>query len=259
MQELIEIGLKKVLPGILLNQIAFYSLYKILKNNECIVDVAYTVSHFVAGSIYAYHFGLSSFENKFKLGLLALWTARLAGFLFYYRILRGFRDPRYEVIFVNYKKETFKRDVVVFGQYIFQGFIVLVTSSSLYFLFKNSLNPYQLAILGTSIFWIYLEGLSDHQLQSFKDQKNKAPDSICQDGLWKKSRHPNLFFDLMTWTTIAISSIKSKNDALALISPLVLYYVMARLTVPITEKLMKKKRGDKFTEYCSKTNKFLPI
>lgn len=63
----------------------------------------------------------------------------------------------------------------------------------------------------------------------------------------------------MTWTTIAISSIKSKNDALALISPLVLYYVMARLTVPITEKLMKKKRGDKFTEYCSKTNKFLPI
>lgn len=34
---------------------------------------------------------------------------------------------------------------------------------------------------------------------------------------------------------------------------------MAGLTIPITEKLMKKKRGDKFTEYCSTTNKFLPI
>lgn len=34
---------------------------------------------------------------------------------------------------------------------------------------------------------------------------------------------------------------------------------MAKLTIPITVKLMKKRRGDKFTKYCLKTNKFLPI
>lgn len=64
MEEFLKIGLKMVLPGIMINQLAFYGLYKLMKNNECIVDVAYTVSHFVAGSIYAYNFGLSSFENK---------------------------------------------------------------------------------------------------------------------------------------------------------------------------------------------------
>ncbi|CAD8186761.1 unnamed protein product [Paramecium pentaurelia] len=92
MQELIEISLKKVLPGILFNQIAFYSL-KILKNNE--VNI---FTHIVAGSIYTYHFDQHILRTNF---------------VFYYRILRGFRDPRYEVIFDEYKKETFKRDVAV--------------------------------------------------------------------------------------------------------------------------------------------------
>lgn len=47
-----------------------------MKNNECIVDVAYTVSHFVAGSIYAYNFGLQSFENKVYIFILMLVKIR---------------------------------------------------------------------------------------------------------------------------------------------------------------------------------------
>jgi steroid 5-alpha reductase family enzyme len=34
---------------------------------------------------------------------------------------------------------------------------------------------------------------------------------------------------------------------------------MSGLTVPITERLMKKKRGDLFLEYEKRTNKFLPF
>jgi len=88
-------------------------MYKFTNNNECVVDVAYTVSHLVAATVYANHFGISSFQNKFKLFLLSFWTLRLAGFLFYNRIYKGFHDPRYEAILHKYDKNSLKRDVAV--------------------------------------------------------------------------------------------------------------------------------------------------
>lgn len=78
-------------------------------------------------------------------------------------------------------------------------------------------------------------------------------------GLWKKSRHPNLFFDLVTWTSLAFAAIRQPSDAVALIGPVSLYLVMDKLTTPITERLMKKKRGDAFVEYQKRTNKFFPF
>ena len=60
---------------------------------------------------------------------------RLAGFLAKYRLMRGYHDPRYEAIFKAYTGP--KREAAVFAQYMLQGMIVLVTSSPLYFMFKN--------------------------------------------------------------------------------------------------------------------------
>lgn len=83
------------------------------------MDVAYTVSHLVAGGVYAYHFGFSSQEAWIKLFILGFWTARLAGFLLVNRIFKGFHDPRYEAIFKKYDKNSLKKDAAVFAQFMF--------------------------------------------------------------------------------------------------------------------------------------------
>ena len=83
------VGLKKVLPAVLLNKLFFFAAYK-ATDNPCIVDVSWTIGHWVVGAVYASHFGaLDTFGGKLVFGLLSLWALRLAGHLFYHRIYAG--------------------------------------------------------------------------------------------------------------------------------------------------------------------------
>jgi steroid 5-alpha reductase family enzyme len=78
-----------------------------------------------------------------------------------------------------------------------------------------------------------------------------------ETGLWRKSRHPNLFFDLITWFCFALGSICDLISLCSLIGPVILFCVMEFLTTPLTEEHMKKKRGEAYEQYVSRTNKYL--
>jgi steroid 5-alpha reductase family enzyme len=65
-----------------------------------------------------------------------------------------------------------------------------------------------------------------------------------ETGLWKKSRHPNLFFELMTWTGFALVGYKAEYiDLLAFIGPFLLWCVMYFLSIPVSRDHMIKSRG----------------
>lgn len=117
--EFLNIAFKRTLPLLLLNKICFFCIYKYTKN-ACVVDVGYTFGHFLAGASYAYYAGdIKSTDTRIKLLLLGLWTVRLAGFLWKYRIMKGYHDPRYDVVFKKYPPGTLGREMAVFRQYIF--------------------------------------------------------------------------------------------------------------------------------------------
>ena len=63
----------------------------------------------------------------------------------------------------------------------------------------------------------------------------------------------------MTWFSIATAGISRPTDVLSYLGPIILFFVMDRLTTPITERTMKKSRGDIYIEHMKKTNKFLPF
>ena len=82
---------------------------------------------------------------------------------------------------------------------------------------------------------------------------------IFQEGLFKRSRHPNLFFELATWVGFAISGIFYYYNLLAFVGPIALFFVMDKLTVPITEAYMLRSRGQKYLDYKERTNKYWPF
>lgn len=106
------------------------------------------------------------------------------------------------------------------------------------------------AILGSaiSLYGTINEAISDKQLEEYKAMKSKGmlkDQNICSIGHWKYSRHPNLFFEIVHWTGIAVTSLTpnlSFLNLLAFSGPLFLFYVIRNLTLPITEKAMKMKR-----------------
>jgi len=83
--------------------------------------------------------------------------------------------------------------------------------------------------------------------------------NIYHSGLWARSRHPNLFFDVLFWVGIAIGGLNDYSMSfIGFIGPVFLYIVMYCGTVPVTDQYMRETRPC-FDEYCKETNGFVPF
>ena len=66
-------------------------------------------------------------------------------------------------------------------------------------------------------------------------------EDIYKNGLWSKSRHPNLFFDLLTWIGFAFAGLNDYSISfLGFLGPASLWAIEYFVTIPITEEHMKK-------------------
>lgn len=257
-----------VLPILLGCNCFFYFMFRCSKNITYI-DFGWAVNHFIVGLFYycfneCYHY----IEGNIFFVILFIWSFRLAYHLSK-RICREFSDPRYEMVFSEY---TINRNILYFIQFELQAFLTALTSSCLYFIFRdnkltdnfgeffenwNYILGFLLVIIG-----IIGESISDYQLEAFKNTfyagGDKSVKKVCEEGLWKYSRHPNLFFEFCIWLAFAISGIREPIAIIGLISPFSLFFVVNFLSVPITEKHMSKSRPY-WPDYVQRTNKYWPF
>lgn len=258
-----------ILPILLGSNAFFYLMFRCSKNITYI-DFGWAVNHFLVGIFY---YCLNESYNYIEGGIffvfLFIWSFRLAYHLSK-RICREFSDPRYEMVFSEY---SINRNVLYFIQFELQAFLGALTSCSLYFVFReNKITSdvgeffknwnYFLGIL-LVIIGIIGEAISDYQLEAFKSTfygsgGDKSVKKVCEDGLWKYSRHPNLFFEFCIWLGFGLAGIREAGDILGLISPVSLFIVVNFLSVPITETHMSKSRPY-WQEYIGRTNKYWPF
>lgn len=106
-------------------------------------------------------------------------------------------------------KRHSNRDAGVARQFFIQGLLVCLTSIPLYFVFKNQvllaeglLSLKNILSIGMISYGIFCEGIADSQLENFKEKKKSGEinQPFCTDGFWRKSRHPNLYFELVLWS-----------------------------------------------------------
>lgn len=256
----------KALPLLAGSNLLFYTCYK-LSNNVTFIDVGWAINHLLVGSYYfSKNNALSSWQGKLLFGLLSLYSIRLGGYLFK-RVLNGVSDPRYELLTKKHKNKTY----IYFVHFQIQAFLTALTSSTLFFTFRNvnSLTGFSWNLLLGGllvIMGIIGEYAADNQLENFKknkkkveikDEKNKI---LFQEGLWRFSRHPNLFFEFCIWAGFGVLGFRDNGKALAMLGPIILMLVVGGLSVPVTEKLMKTSRDEKtWNEYVKNTNKFFPF
>jgi len=233
-------------------------IISIFIQNSSLVDTAYVFNHFLVGTIL---FGRAT-DDHFSVKSLILWLClfawflRLGGFLFTARILAKKQDPRYEKLAARHTR----KNLYFFYTYQMQGLVVMFTSSNLYFVFRRPeyLNGATFTIgLIFIIGGIIGEAISDQQLENYK--KKGIRGQTFQSGLWKYSRHPNLFFELCVWFGFGVTGINDQPiELLGLLAPLLLWAIMNYLTIPITEASMKESRPN-FQEFIDRTNKFIPL
>jgi steroid 5-alpha reductase family enzyme len=105
---------------------------------------------------------------------------------------------------------------------------------------------------------VILEGTADNQLRSFR-LSNSDPERILDTGLWKYSRHPNYFGEMLVWWGIAIMGFASMPDSIwnwvgtAAISSLFIF-----ISVPMIDDRMLAKRPA-YAERKKKVSALVPM
>ncbi|PWY54329.1 hypothetical protein DGG96_17475 [Legionella qingyii] len=238
----------------LILQMSFmWGLYRILKNPS-VVDVSWSLGLMVSGLIYLSLTTLST-RTLIIASLLILWALRLAFYLWYTRIRKGHVDKRYIELSANWKISP---SLGFFINFQLQGLLILIISSVFFLISKSGLT--HITLLDSIAFCIILAGimgetLADLQLQRFK---TRHKGKVCNEGLWNYSRHPNYFFDWLSWLGFALFAIQSNIGYLSLLSPLMLYIIFTHITGPLTERGSIQSRGQKYIAYQKQTSMFFP-
>ncbi len=100
------------------------------------------------------------------------------------------------------------------------------------------------------------ESVSDYQLYNFmRNPANK--DKIMDQGLWRYSRHPNYFGEVVMWWSIYVIALQVPYSFVTIIAPVTITILLLFVTgIPWTEKALSA--NPRFQEYKKRTSIFFP-
>ncbi len=224
--------------------------------NAAIVDVGWCASLGLMGIGHALAGPGDAVTRAVVAALAGLWSLRLSWHLLHDRILGHPEEGRY----VDLRRQWGDRfQVKLFGFYQAQALLAAVLSL-----------PFALAVTRPQAGWldavavaVWLAGLAvesvaDRQLHRFKqDPRNRG--QVCQEGLWRYSRHPNYFGEWLMWVAFAIPALGAAGGWLGLLAPaLMLLFILKITGIPPTEAQALRSRGEAYRRYQRTTSAFVP-
>jgi len=105
---------------------------------------------------------------------------------------------------------------------------------------------------------VVLEQVADAQLARHRsDPANRG--TTMRSGLWRYSRHPNYFFQFLTWIAYWLVALEASWGWLGVVSPLLLLTLVIFVTgIGPSEERALAHRGDDYRAYQRETSVFIP-
>ncbi|MEO5510954.1 MAG: DUF1295 domain-containing protein [Longimicrobiales bacterium] len=188
--------------------------------------------------------------------LVAIWSVRLS--LHIYLRNRGkAEDARYAAWRSSWQRFFQLRAYLQI--YVLQGFLMLVISAPVVIAntFRSSPVGWVEAV-GVACWCVgfFFEVVGDHQLARFvRDPANRG--RILESGLWRYSRHPNYFGEVLLWCGIGLIALPARLGWAGLVGPACIAFLILKVSgVPMLEEHLAKKAG--FDSYKGRVNAFVP-
>ncbi|WP_338984330.1 DUF1295 domain-containing protein [Spiroplasma endosymbiont of Diplazon laetatorius] len=245
----------------------FFFVIAFIFKSDVFTDITYALTFLISTTI------IFAWKQNFSIiqiliySLVVLWSIRLGSYLFK-RIIKIKHDKRFD----NIRNSFFK----FLGFWVLQGvsvFLIVLpacfalTIPEQYFDNKNYISY---AFILIALLGLIFETIGDEQKSKF--YKNKKKDFI-DTGLWKISRHPNYFGEMVFWLFLTIAfltNIIMKNNSnneiyyylFWLLSPIYIICLLLFVSgVPILERNAFKKLKDNkdYQNYISKTSIVFPF
>ena len=191
-------------------------------------------------------------------GLVAIWGSRLAWHIGKRKIGTKEEDPRYVELRRHWKGREGLN--VYFRIYIAQAILATIICIPIIHINLFHGNKWTNFALAGLIIWIVgfiFEVISDRQLKAHLDNtKNKG--IIMQSGLWRYSRHPNYFGEIIQWWGIGIIAMGVMPWWVGLIGPITITFLILYVSgIPPTEKRFEGRAS--WSQYKAKTSMIVPL
>ena len=152
-----------------------------------------------------------------------------------------------------------------FQVFLLQGMLIIVVSLPVTIAITSERSPLSLLdILGVCIWFggFAFESVGDYQLMRYKGNAANQG-KIMTKGLWKYTRHPNYFGEIVIWVGVAIIALPVLRgwQWVTLISPVFVTLLLTRISgVPILEKRADEKWGGRedYEAYKERTPVLIP-
>lgn len=190
--------------------------------------------------------------------LVLLWGLRLAVHI-WQRASRKGPDPRYEELSSKWHtSHPWLR--AYFSIFLLQGLLILMISLPISVAASETASIGKpLAIVGAAV-WLLgfvTEAVADHQLNAFISRSDNQG-KVLDTGLWRYSRHPNFFGELVQWWAIGLLALGPTIGWLGLIGPLTLSILIIFVSgIPSVEKRRRDNR--EYQIYKQRTSVLIPL
>ena len=250
---------------IILIIVSLVYLYAQFKNDNSVIDITYGLIFLVSSSAALLITQTYSILSVIMLICIALWSLRLS-----IRIFKKNFGKKEDQRYANWRIEWLKKGRLYFliRSYlqinILQGVTILFVS--LPFILSLTTNteislPFLVAGLVVFFSGLSIETVADLQLDRFIARKKAGLESspIMTQGLFRFSRRPNYFGETLIWWGLAIMVLPLPLGYLALFSPLLITFIVTRITGPILEKIFLVQYPTEYAAYQKRTSYFIPL
>jgi steroid 5-alpha reductase family enzyme len=241
---------------IILGYVTVWFIISLLKKRNDVADIAWGLGFIV---ICAYQIMTQPISpiSVLVYTLVTLWGSRLA-------IHIGLRSKGKAEDF-RYKKwrEEWGNFFIIRSYlqvYVLQGFFMVLISLPILIVGIAPPQYFSAFTLIGLVIWLIgfaFEAIGDYQLSVFIKNK-KSTSEIIQTGLWRYTRHPNYFGEVLVWWGIFIITLPFQHGLWGIISPLIITFLLLYVSgIPMLEA--KYKDNAAFQAYKSRTSAFFPM
>ena len=234
-------------------------VFYLITNHLKVIDLFWGMGHLYIALMSYYQLNQINSDYKLKPTICTIltifWAIRLTSYLFIRNINQG-EDFRYQKLKDSWKGPIFLN--AYFKIFMFQGVVLGITSLTIVFIMKGNIpdkliwiDYLGIVLFVTGFLW---ESIADTQLYLFK---KKNPNEYYNGGLWKYSRHPNYFGEILLWWGMWVFSISSGYWYYSIFAPIVIHFMILKVSgIPFLKNRFDKSKDQK--SYVNKKNALIP-
>lgn len=250
--------------GLLLLYSVFVFIIARIFHDNSVMDIAYGPAFFMSTLGAAYLTSTTNVLPAVIIGCIGAWSVRLSSRIFRKNYGKP-EDARYAkwraqwmqkgrpyFLVRSYLQVNLLQIIIIF--FVATPAIVALANPAAYD------RQFLLAGFIVFVFGLAYETIADLQLDRFIARKQAGTEeaTLMTQGLFSLSRRPNYFGETLVWWGLAIMVLPLPFGWIAIISPLLITYIVAKVTGPMLEEAFLERYPEAYQHYIATTSYFIP-